>query len=95
MVIKNPARNEKGIALIAVVGIIAVVAILSAAAVTFAKNQQINSIRQNKQMQAYYIADAGVVKAKAKINEALANSLTPDLTQISNEISNKDRKSVV
>jgi len=87
--LKNTAFNEKGIALIAIVGMIAVVSILSTAAVTFAKNQQMNSIRQKKQMQAYYIADAGVVKVKARINEALANSLTPDLSQISTEIGNQ------
>lgn len=87
--IKNTALNEKGIALITIVGIMAVVTILSTAAVTFAKNQQMNSIRQKKQMQAYYIADAGVIKAKAKINEALAKGSTPNLDEISKGIGNQ------
>jgi|GEM_PF-1584905 hypothetical protein len=60
-------RNEKGQALILVVGILAIVALLTSSALIYAKSQNLNAIRQKKQMQAYYIADAGITKAIAKI----------------------------
>lgn len=64
---KRILGNEKGQALILVVGILAVVALLTSAALAYSKGQSLNAIRQKKQMQAYYIADAGITKAIAEI----------------------------
>ena len=64
---KRILRNEKGQALILVVGILAIVALLTSAALVYSKGQSFNAIRQKKQMQAYFIADAGITKAIAEI----------------------------
>jgi len=64
---KRILGNEKGQALILVIGILAIVALLTSAALVYSKGQSFNAIRQKKQMQAYYIADAGITKAIEKI----------------------------
>ncbi|SHF03557.1 Predicted acyltransferase, contains DUF342 domain [Desulfofundulus australicus DSM 11792] len=65
--IKNWVKSERGQALVLVIGIIAVLAMVTSAALVYAKNQSLSVIRQKKQMQAYYVADAGITRALEKI----------------------------
>lgn len=64
---KNYLAEQKGQALILVISILVVITIVSSAALVVAKNQNSTGIKENKRMQAYYIADAGLTKAIALI----------------------------
>lgn len=60
-------RNEKGQATLLVMGVLSVVLIITSAMVTLGMSQRSSGSLQQKQMQAYYVADAGLVKALAMI----------------------------
>lgn len=77
--IKKWIKNEQGQTLILVIGILAVLTMVASVALVYAKNQNITAIRQKKQMQAYYVADAGITKAieMIKSNPELLDTSDP------------------
>jgi len=60
-------KNEKGQITLLVLGVLSVVLLVTSSMVATGMNQRIKGNYQNKQMQAYYVADAGLVKALAMI----------------------------
>jgi predicted acyltransferase (DUF342 family) len=76
--LKRLVSCERGQVIVLVVGMVAIMAVLSSAAVLYARDQRIGSERKIKEVQAYYIADAGINKALKIIKDyAQANPGSP------------------
>jgi len=82
-VFKRIAGNEKGFMLVYAVMIAVLLIAVSAVALVYAESQSINSIKQKNSMQAYYIADAGITKAKFWISGDVSGRL-----QANNNVNN-------
>ncbi|MFA5385851.1 MAG: hypothetical protein WC364_14545 [Eubacteriales bacterium] len=81
---KRIIRNKEGFVLVYVVMIVVLLIAVSAAALVYAESQSVNSIKQKNSMQAYYVTDAGIVKAKFWISDDVNGRLqaNPDVNSL-------------